>query len=88
MAAAMRSMPEWAASESMPSEPVRRPVRSLSSVMAKAASTEKSAAERLALCVVAACSGLAVWSMVEWYMVGGVWCHSLPPPVKSPKVFE
>ncbi len=46
MAAAMRSMPEWAASESMPSEPVRRPVRSLSSVMTRAARTEKSAAER------------------------------------------
>jgi hypothetical protein len=46
MAAAMRSMVEWAASESMPSEPVKRPVTSLSRVMARAAQTETKAAVR------------------------------------------
>ena len=71
MAAAMRSMPEWAASESMPSEPVIRPVKSLKRVTAKAAKTEKSAAERLALCGVVACSCVAVWLMEE--MVQELW---------------
>jgi len=65
MAAAMRSMPECAASESIPSEPVRSPVMSLKRVTARAAKTEKSAVERLALCCVAACSGVAVWFMGE-----------------------
>jgi hypothetical protein len=45
---AMRSMKECAASESMPTEPVRRPVRSLSRVMPRAAKAEDCAAERLA----------------------------------------
>src|SRR5665213_1120658 len=48
IAAAMRSIAECAASDNMPREPVRIPVRNLSSVMAAAASTEESAAERLA----------------------------------------
>lgn len=47
MAEAMRSMPEWADSDNMPSEPVRMPVSSLRSVMTAAASTENSAAVRL-----------------------------------------
>ena len=46
MAAAIRSIVEWAASESMPSEPVKRPVTSLSRVMARAAQTETKAAVR------------------------------------------
>lgn len=46
---AMRSMPECAASENMPSEPVRTPVTSLSSVMPRAAISEESAAARLAV---------------------------------------
>ena len=47
MAAAMRSMAECAASDNMPSEPVSRPVASLSSVMPAAADTERTAAVRL-----------------------------------------
>ena len=42
----MRSMPECAASDNMPSEPVRIPVSSLSRVTQSAAITELSAAER------------------------------------------
>src|SRR5271156_1266355 len=42
----MRSTPEWAASESMPSEPVIRPTTSLSVVITLAAATERNAAER------------------------------------------
>ncbi len=64
-AGAMRSMPEWRPSESMPREPVRRPVRSLRRVTPRAARTEKSAAERLALWEVAASSGWAVVLMEE-----------------------
>src|SRR6185437_13420427 len=60
MAAAQRSMPEWAASESMPREPVKMPVINLSSVMMSAAKTDSSAAERLAACVCATSSGVAV----------------------------
>jgi hypothetical protein len=48
MTEAMRSMPECADSDNMPSEPVTMPVMSLSTVMTDAASTEKIAAERLA----------------------------------------
>jgi hypothetical protein len=47
MPAAMRSMAEWAASESMPREPVRTPVRSLRRVMPRAAKRDDCAAERL-----------------------------------------
>ena len=50
IAEAMRSMEECAASDNMPSEPVRSPVMSLSSVISEAAKTEKIAAERLAAC--------------------------------------
>jgi len=46
IAEAMRSMAEWAASESIPSEPVSRPVSSLSSATRAAAATEKIAAAR------------------------------------------
>jgi hypothetical protein len=46
---AIRSMPECAASESSPREPVSRPVISLSSETIVAATTEKTAAARLAV---------------------------------------
>src|SRR5690349_7116338 len=77
MAAAARSMPEWAASESIPSEPVKRPVRSLSSVMMSAAKTDSSAAERLAACVCAASSGVTVGDMKEML-------HGTPAKRNSP----
>src|SRR5665213_911228 len=60
MAAAQRSMPEWAASESIPREPVMTPVSSLSSVMMSAAKTDSRAAERFAAWVRAASSGGAM----------------------------
>ncbi len=65
MAAAMRSMPEWAASESMPSEPVRMPVTSLSRVMARAARTEKRAAVRFSAW--GGC-GVEEWEAAAWFM--------------------
>ena len=48
MAEAMRSMAEWAASLNIPSDPVSRPVTSLSNATTAAAATEKAAAERFA----------------------------------------
>src|SRR5580693_8548509 len=71
MAEAMRSTPECAASESMPSEPVRIPVSSLSSVMAKAASTEESAAVLLAAEVCCISSGVAP-GLMELMVLGAV----------------
>src|ERR1700722_20929587 len=71
MAAAMRSMVEWAASESMPSEPVKMPVTSLSRVMARAATTETRAAVRFSACGLCGVGGLvaAAWLIEESYRV-------------------
>jgi hypothetical protein len=48
MPEAIRSIPECAASLNMPSDPLSTPVSSFSSVIASAASTDDSAADRLA----------------------------------------
>src|ERR1035441_4169814 len=74
MAEAMRSMAEWADSLNMPSEPVRMPVSSLSSVTMPAAMTEKTAAERLTAwdvggVLLAAASSMAVGLMGEMLQV-------------------
>jgi hypothetical protein len=49
MAAATRSTVEWAASDNIPREPVRTPVRNLRTVIPSAAKTENRAAERFSL---------------------------------------
>ena len=74
MAEAMRSMPEWAASDNMPSEPVRRPVTSLRRVMTAAAATEDSAARRLVAAAERGWAGGCAWAVVamwRWYRKAG-----------------
>jgi hypothetical protein len=86
MMEAIRSMPEWADSEIIPSEPVTMPVMSLSSVMMAAAQTEKNAAERLAPpVVIVCCSCSAVWFMHPCYRVllDFGFAHTPPPPLYS-----
>ena len=72
MVAATRSTEEWAASDSMPSEPVRMPVRSLSAVMPRAARTEKRAAARLAAAGFSAVCGVVL--MRVWWRGRGRRC--------------